>query len=126
MRRITGLLFACASLVASPVEALKLNVTSPGGWRIVGINPNAWVYYIKPSTAKGNADEMTVDLLSVNPDRVKQKHTRLHVECSNRVIFQSVLKMPWIKNERTPIAPKSTWHTIARLICPAGSYVQGN
>ena len=101
-------------------------VQSPQGWLLVGININATVWWIKPSTVKGTAVDRTVLKLSLDPDRpTKLSESQVHINC---VTAQQQQSHPSESQVRTPplaINQGSTWESIAKIICPSGTYASG-
>ena len=101
-------------------------VQSPQGWGLVGININASVWWIKPSTVKGTAVDRTVLKLSLDLDRpTKLSESQVHINC---VTAQQQQSHPSESQARTPplaINQGSTWESIAKIICPSGTYASG-
>lgn len=108
------------------VDYRETFVQSPQGWRLVGININASVWWIKPSTVKGTAADRSVQKLSLDPDRpARLSESRVHINC---ITAQQQQSHPLKSQVRTPplaINQGSTWESIALIICPAGTYASG-
>jgi hypothetical protein len=100
-----------------------LFLQSPGGWRLVGINSKAAVWWIKPSTVTGDATDRSVLKLSINPDRpTRLLQSRVFINCKTAQMQQTLSADSQIRTPSLLINKGSTWDTIAKAICPAGSY----
>ena len=111
---------------STEVDYRETIVQSPQGWRLVGINSKSTIWWIKPSTVKGAATDRTVLKLSFDPDRpTKLSESRVHINC---ITAQQQQSNPLGSQVRTPplvINQGSTWESIAKIICPPGTYASG-
>jgi hypothetical protein len=58
----------------------------------------------------------------VNPDRATPSHSRVHVNCKTAQQWQSDLLVPLRRIPPETINQGSVWESIAKMICPAGTY----
>ena len=111
---------------STEVDYRETIVQSPQGWRLVGINSKSTIWWIKPSTVKGAATDRTVLKLSFDPDRPTElSESRVHINC---ITAQQQQSNPLGSQVRTPplvINQGSTWESIAKIICPPGTYASG-
>ena len=108
------------------VDYRETFVQSPQGWRLVGININASVWWIKPSTVKGTAADRSVLKLSLDPDRpARLSESRVHINCITAQQQQSHPLKSQVRTSPLAINQGSTWESIALIICPAGTYATG-
>ena len=120
-------LLTLATLSAGPAYAqfnlVETKIQSPGGWRLVGITRNADIWWIKPSTVKGDASSRSVEKRSALPDKsLKLSETIVYIDCPKAVQRQSSLINPFAKSPPLVISQGSVWETIGKLICPTGTY----
>lgn len=115
--------FLTALPATAQLDLTQTLIQSPRGWRLVGINGNAGVWWIKPSTIKGDVNNRMVQKLSVLPDTVaKISESWVHIDCPRAVQRQSLLLNPFAQSPPLTINQGSVWETIGKLICPPGTY----
>ena len=122
MNKLLSLL-TLATLSAGPAYAqfylVQTKIQSPQGWRLVGINNNATVFWIKPSSVRGDASDRSVLKISLNPDAKQTLKSWVHYNCGAAIQWQSTSR---VKSRPLVIKKGSVWETIGKLICPPGTY----
>ena len=118
---------ALALACAGPVQAQQgwnfrntVIQKSPDGWRLVGMTRNAVVWWIKPSSIKGDASKRSVRKMVVDPDSpLKLSESWVHIDCPKAIQTQS----SGLRSTQPLLINKgSVWETIGKIICPAGTY----
>jgi len=57
------------SAFSQQLNLLETVIQSPGGWRLIGVNREALVFWMQPSEAKGDATDRAVPKASAAPGR---------------------------------------------------------
>lgn len=112
---------SAGSAFSQQLNLLETVIQSPGGWRLIGVNREALVFWIQPSEAKGDATDRAVPKVSVAPDRDPVVGW-VHINCPKALMWQSEAVSPHRKTPQLLINQGSTWETIGKVICPPGTY----
>ena len=95
-------------------------VSTPGGWSIGGINSNAEVFWIKLSSVSGASEDRQIDLINYSPDKQLWK-SRVHMNCRAKSVYRTFYGGTQ-RNKDYSFTKGSIWDSIAKRICPRGSY----
>jgi hypothetical protein len=105
-------------LLSSPgVSAFELPPLTKDGWQLVGISVKSRIFWIRPSSIKGEKANRTSDLLEFEPLGPFSRATTLHINCID--------KSTWLSRggQRTSqvltIAKGSVWDSISKILCRA-------
>lgn len=128
MRTFSSLLLSLVAATA-PAYALDMNnlrenvIQSPQGWRLVGINRSAVIFWIQPASVQGDAANRSVLKISVNPDNpTSLSRSRVYFNCPTATQVQVSVLNPLDRTKPLLINQGSVWETIGRIICPSGTY----
>jgi hypothetical protein len=127
--RALVLLLSSLAAVTAPAYALDLNnlresvIQSPQGWRLVGINRNAMVFWIQPASVQGDAANRSVLKISVDPGNpTNLSRSRIYFNCPAATQVQVSVLNPLDRTKPLTINQGSVWETIGRIVCPPGTY----
>jgi hypothetical protein len=95
-------------------------VSTPSGWSIGGINSSAEVFWIKLSSMSGPPENRQVDMINYSPDKQLWK-SRVHMNCRGKSVYRT-FNGGMQRNKDYSFREGSIWDSIAKRICPAGSY----
>jgi hypothetical protein len=105
-------------LLSSPwASAFELPPLTKDGWQLVGISAKSRIFWIRPSSIKGEKANRTSDLLEFEPPGPFSRATTLHINCID--------KSTWLSRggQRTSqiltIARGSVWESISKILCRA-------
>lgn len=95
--------------------ALDLPTATKDGWKLVGINANSRIFWIRPASIAGKSNDRTVDLLEFEPPGPFSRQTTLHIDCTQGRTWLSRGGMR--TSQILSISPNSVWDSISKILC---------
>lgn len=108
-------LFMIGLIASREALAFDLPPATPDGWRLVGINANSRIFWIRPTSISGRFNDRMVDLLEFEPPGPFSRQTTLHIDCTQRITWLS--RGGLRTSQILSISPNSVWDSISKILC---------